>query len=80
MIDGKELDSILNELERMSNGTTVHTINKAKSYLQSFAKGAWFLKDEDERRRLLERHVRNCREAIRTQDTDLLRLSMIRWF
>ena len=81
MLDEKELDSLLNELERMSNGATVHTINKAKSYLESFAKkGTWFLKDEDERKRFLVSHVKQCREAVRLQDTTLLELSMRRWF
>ena len=79
-ITEQEFDSLMDDLERMRTGTNVHTINKARSYLQSFFRGGWFLTDDEERAQLLEQHVKRCRDAVSTKDTTRLRLSMLRWF
>ena len=78
-ISQEEFENLMDDLERIKTGTNVHTINKARSYLRSFFKGSWFLEDDEERAQLLERHVKRCREAVSTRNTDRLRLSMCRW-
>lgn len=80
MINDMEFERLMDDLERLKTATNVHTINKARMYLASFFKGAWWLKSDDERKHRLEAHVARCREAVSTGDIEKLRYSMRRLF
>ena len=80
MINDTEYNTLLFDLERLRNAANVHTVNKAIFYLRSCYKKAWFLTNEQDRKRLLEIHVSNCRKAIASYDTTALRHSMRRLF
>ena len=75
MTDG-ELESLIWELDQMRDGANVHTINKAISYLRTYAdtKSGRFSEGEMESR--LGALAACCRKAIAAKHVRLLALSM----
>ena len=68
-----ELSRVVNDLERMRDGSNVHTVNKAIFYLRQ-----WSKKDEDAEK--LEAHMKNCRALVNGAPVSLIAHAMRRWF
>ncbi len=75
-----DIESVTANLRQMQTGGSVHTINKAVSYLRTLSKPWWAIKDDAERVRMFEAHVIECRKAIASKSAGELRRSMRRWF
>ena len=72
----KELENLIWELEQLRDGANVHTINKAISYLRTYAdtKSGRFSEEEMESR--LNALVACCRIAIVSKDVKRLAWNM----
>lgn len=80
MTEQNDLDVIIMGLEALRTGATVHTVNKAISYLRSLEKSTWWMKDDAERVKIFGIHLANCQKAVASGNLDFLEFSMRRWF
>ena len=67
---------VIAALNKMQNGANVHAVNKARSYLISYAKGAWWIDDPEKNQRLFDAHLKQCQEAVKSGDLSKLKYSM----
>ncbi len=76
-----ELEQIKFGLRRMKTDANAGTVSKALSYLHHLSAGpVWYIRDDGERRKTLNRHIRNCKDAIKRGDTYVLRCQIHGWF
>jgi len=75
-----DCEVLVRQLREMQNGANVHTVNKAVGYLRSLSGPAWYIEDDEKRKRMLAGHVKNCEQAVKNKSVTVLEIMMRRWF